>query len=200
LIFIGLTGGIGSGKSEALAAFERLGAATLSSDQVVHDLLGTDEMRDLLAERWGNAVLSGGAVDRGAVAQIVFNQPDELRWLEQALFPRVGARIAAWRSSLGKKESAPSVAVVEVPLLFEAGIEDAFDMTAAVVADETLRAERAAGRGHEVVDGRAGRQLTQDEKAAQADHVIRNDGSLADLEQAVRALLDQLEPEAAASG
>jgi dephospho-CoA kinase len=197
LLFIGLTGGIGSGKSEALAAFERLGAATLSSDQVVHDLLGTDELRDRLAERWGEAVLSEGAVDRGAVAQIVFNQPDELRWLEQSLFPHVGARIAAWRASLNREASGPSVAVVEVPLLFEAGIEDAFDMTVSVVADEALRAERAASRGHELVEGRAGRQLTQEEKAARADHVIRNDGSLADLEQAVRALVEQLEHEAA---
>jgi dephospho-CoA kinase len=197
LLFIGLTGGIGSGKSEALAAFGRLGAATLSSDQVVHDLLQSEEVRLLLAERWGEAVLSGGTVDRGAVAQIVFNQPDELRWLEQSIFPRVGERIAAWRSTLAREAEGLSVAVVEVPLLFEAGIEGAFDATVAVVADEELRASRAEARGHEAVEGRAGRQLSQDEKAARADHVIRNDGSLADLERAVGELLGRLEREAA---
>jgi dephospho-CoA kinase len=197
LLFIGLTGGIGSGKSEALAAFERLGAATLSSDQVVHDLLGTDEIRDLLLERWGDAILTGRAVDRAAVAQIVFNQPDELRWLEQTLFPRVGLRIADWRASLAEAETQPVAAVVEVPLLFEAGIEGAFDLTVAVVADEILRAERAASRGHELVEGRAGRQLSQDEKAARAGRVIRNDGSLEDLEREIRSLLEQLDREAA---
>jgi dephospho-CoA kinase len=197
LLFIGLTGGIGSGKSEALAAFGRLGAATLSSDQVVHDLLETKEMRDLLVERWGDAVLAGETIDRGAVAQIVFNQPDELRWLEQAIFPRVGERMAAWRASLEQGDSGPSVAVVEVPLLFEAGIERAFDATAAVVADEEGRAARVRDRDHEAVEGRAGRQLSQAEKAARADHVIRNDGSLEDLERTVGELLAQLERDAA---
>jgi dephospho-CoA kinase len=196
LLFIGLTGGIGSGKSEALAAFERLGAATLSSDAVVHDLLGTPEVRDLLAARWGDAVLAADEVDRGAVAQIVFNQPDELRWLEQAIFPRVGERIAAWRAGL-EREGAVSVAVVEVPLLFEAGIAGAFDSTAAVVTEEALRSSRAASRGHEAVEGRTGRQLSQEEKAARADHVIRNDGSLEDLEREIADLLARLGPEEA---
>ena len=196
MLFIGLTGGIGSGKSEALAAFGRLGAATLSSDAVVHDLLGTDDIRGLLVERWGEAVVAGTDVDRGAVAQIVFNQPDELRWLEQSIFPRVGERIAAWRAGL-ERDGTTKVAVVEVPLLFEAGIEGAFDATVAVVAEESVRAVRAAERGHEAVEGRAGRQLSQDEKAAKADHVIHNDGSLEDLEQAVSELIRRLEQEAA---
>jgi dephospho-CoA kinase len=105
--------------------------------------------------------------------------------------------MAAWRGSLEQGSSGPSVAVVEVPLLFEAGIEHDFDATVAVVADEELRAGRAGGRGHEAVEGRSGRQLSQAEKAARADHVIRNDGSLEDLERAVSELLTQLEREAA---
>jgi dephospho-CoA kinase len=189
VLFVGLTGGIGSGKSEALAAFERLGAPTLSTDAVVHELLGTSEMRDLLHERWGDRVLAGGEVDRAAVASIVFERPAELAWLEGTIFPRVGERMAAWRAEL---EPAEGVAVVEVPLLFEAGIEGAFDKTVAVVTDEPLRAERAATRGHEGVEGRAGRQLSQDEKARRADHVIRNDGTIDDLEAAVREVLAEL--------
>jgi len=189
VLFVGLTGGIGSGKSEVLAAFERLGAPTLSTDAVVHDLLGTSEMRDLLYARWGDRVLADGEVDRAAVASIVFQRPEELAWLEGTIFPRVGERMAAWRAELEPREG---VAVVEVPLLFEAGIEGAFDKTVAVVTDEPLRAERAAARGHEGVEGRAGRQLTQDEKAQRADHVIRNDGSLSDLEAAVREVLAEL--------
>ena len=187
MLFVGLTGGIGSGKSEALAAFERLGARTLSTDAVVHDLLGAPEVRDLLHERWGDRVLADGDVDRAAVASIVFERPDELSWLEGTLFPRVGERMAAWRAQVEG-----DIGVVEVPLLFEAGIEGAFDATVAVVADEAVRAGRAADRGHEGIEGRTGRQLAQEEKAQRADHVIRNDGTIEDLEAAVREVLAEL--------
>ena len=190
MLFVGLTGGIGSGKSEALAAFERLGVPTLSTDAVVHELLGTQEVRRLLHERWGDRVLAGdGEIDRTAVAAIVFERPAELSWLEGTLFPRVGERMVEWRGSLA---SGHEVAVVEVPLLFEAGIESAFDATAAVVANEDLRAERAAARRHAGLEGRGGRQLSQDEKAQRADYVIRNDGTLSDLEAAVREVLAEL--------
>ena len=192
MLFVGLTGGLGSGKSEALAACERLGAATLSSDAVVHELLGTAEVRDLLRARWGDRVVAGDEVDRAAVAAIVFEQPEELAWLEAELFPRVGLRTAAWRADLEGRDPPPEIAVVEVPLLFEAGREGFFDATIAVVADEARREARAAERGHEGVAGREGRQLAQEEKAARADFVIRNDGSLADLEGTVAALLEQL--------
>ena len=189
MLFVGLTGGLGSGKSEVLAACERLGAATLSSDAVVHELLGTAEVRDLLRARWGDRVVAGDEVDRAAVATIVFDRPEELSWLEGTIFPRVGERMAAWRAEL---EPDAGVAVVEVPLLFEAGIEGAFDRTVTVVTDEALRAERAEARGHEGVEGRTGRQLSQEEKAQRADHVIRNDGSLSDLEAAVGEVLAEL--------
>ena len=199
MLFIGLTGGIGSGKSEALAACRRAGAAVLSSDQVVHDLLQTDEVKEILSARWGQAVLADGDIDRAAVAQIVFNEPDELQWLERNLFPLVGAEMAAWRAELEATKAPPSVAVVEVPLLFEAGAEKAFDTTIAVVTDEQLRAQRAAARDHQAIDERVARQLSQEEKARRADHVIRNDGSLEDLEREVRRLLDRLVAEATRS-
>ena len=189
MLFVGLTGGIGSGKSEALAAFTRLGVPTLSTDAVVHDLLVAPEVRDLLHDRWGDRVLADGEVDRAAVATIVFDRPEELAWLEGTLFPRVGERMVAWRTGL---EEQHDVAVVEVPLLFEAGIEGAFDATVAVLADEALREERAGARGHEGVEGRTGRQLSQDEKAERADHVIRNDGTISDLEAGVAAVLAEL--------
>ena len=192
MLFVGLTGGLGSGKSEALAACERLGVPTLSSDAVVHELLGTAEVRDLLRGRWGDDVVKDDEVDRTAVASIVFERPEELAWLESELFPRVGMRTAAWRADLERRDPPPGIAVVEVPLLFEAGREGFFDATIAVVADEQRREERASLRGHEGVAGREGRQLSQDEKAARADYVIRNDGSLADLEGTVGAVLDQL--------
>ena len=189
---VGLTGGLGSGKSEALAACERLGAATLSSDAVVHELLGTDQVRDLLHARWGDEVVADGEVNRAAVAAIVFERPEELAWLEGELFPRVGLWTAAWRAELERRDPPPEVAVVEVPLLFEAAREAFFDATIAIVSDEALREERAAARGHEGVAGREGRQLTQEEKAARADYVIRNDGSLADLQATVGEMLGEL--------
>jgi dephospho-CoA kinase len=191
--FVGLTGGIGAGKSEALAALERLGAATLSTDAVVHELLGSAEVRDALVERWGSAAAPDGRVDRAAVASIVFDRPEEREWLEGVLWPRVGARVAEWRAEADALEPAPVAAVVEVPLLFEAGMEGVFDATIAVTADEALRARRAEGRGHEKVDSRTSRQLSQREKAERADYVVENHGSLAELEERLALVLKQLE-------
>lgn len=190
--FVGLTGAIGAGKSEALAALERLGAATLSTDAVVHDLYGSDEIRDLVTARWGPEVAPGGVVDRAAVAARAFADENERAWLEDVLWPRVGMRIAAWREETLARTPPPRALVVEVPLLFEAGMEGAFEATIAVTADEALRAERAATRGHAAVDERAARQLSGEEKARRATHVARNDGSLEDLELKLSAILDKL--------
>lgn len=188
-LLIGLTGGIAAGKSEALAAFERLGAETISSDAVVHELLASDELRDRLVDRWGDEVAPQGTIDRGRVGEIVFEQPEELSWLESQLHPRVGERIVAWRSSL---EPDTRFAVVEVPLLFEAAMEGFFDTTVAVIAEEEQRRERAAERGHALVDERDARQLQQEEKAGRADHVVRNDGTLDELEHELSELLAKL--------
>ncbi len=193
MLFIGLTGGIGAGKSEALAASERLGAAVLSTDAVVHELLGSDELREALSEHWGERVLAAsGEVDRAAVAEIVFESPEELRWLESVVFPRVGERVVAWRADLEAAPDPPPAAVVEVPLLFEAGIEGIFDTTIAVVSAEQTRAQRAEDRGQPGLGGREARQLTQEEKAERADHVVRNEGTLEELEQSMREVLGSL--------
>jgi dephospho-CoA kinase len=187
--FVGLTGGIGAGKSEALAAFARLGAATLSTDEVTHELLADPEVRDALIERWGEDVATDGEVDRGRVAEIVFADSGELAWLESQLHPRVGAHVLGWRSRL---EPGTEVAVVEVPLLFEAAMEDAFDATVAVVADDQLREWRLRERGQAGLAGREDRQLDQVEKADRADHVVRNDGTLEELERAAAEVLEEI--------
>jgi dephospho-CoA kinase len=191
--FIGLTGAVAAGKSEALAALGRLGAATLSSDAIVRELLGTERVRDLLVARWGEEVAPEGVVDRARVGAIVFARPEELAWLEAVLHPLVGERIVAWRDGLAADLPA---AVVEVPLLFETGLEGLFDATIAVVAPEEVRAERARARGTAALDERVSRQHPQEEKAARASHVVRNDGSVEELEAALAALL----PEIAAVG
>jgi dephospho-CoA kinase len=186
---IGLTGGIAAGKSEALAAFKRLGAATLSSDAVVHELLESEPLRGRLGERWGPGVLSEEGVDRPKIGEIVFADPDQLTWLEAQIHPLVRERTAEWLLSLPE---GTEVAVVEVPLLFEAGSDRVFDTTVAIVTADEVRRERAAARGHALVDEREARQLTQPEKAERAEHVVENDGSVEDLERALSALLAKL--------
>jgi dephospho-CoA kinase len=152
---------------------------------VVHELLESDPVRAALADRFDAEVAS----DRSLIAQRVFGNEDDRAWLEGLLWPLVGERVAAWRASL----PADAVAVVEVPLLFESGMESAFDATIAVVADEALRAERAAARGHAAVDERAGRQLSQSEKADRADFTVRNDGSLQELKETLSRVLATLD-------
>lgn len=188
-----MTGGIGAGKSTALAALERLGAAVLSTDQVVHDLYGTDEVRDAVVERFGASVAPDGVVDRNAVARAAFAESQGRAWLEELLWPRVGARMAEWRKRLETADPPPKAAVVEVPLLFESGMEGAFDATIAVVADEELRAGRAGARGHEALAERGKRQLSQQEKAERATYLVRNDGSVEELEAMLSDILEMLD-------
>jgi dephospho-CoA kinase len=190
--FVGLTGGIGAGKSEALAALARLGAATISSDAVVHELYTDPEVAAAVTARWGADVAPGGRVDRSAIAQRAFADPDERAWLEGLICPKVGERIAEWRAVESQRSPAPRALVVETPLLFEAGLESAYDATIAVVADEELRAQRAAARGHEAVDERTARQLTQDQKAERATYTVQNSGSLHDLQAKLSEVLGKL--------
>jgi dephospho-CoA kinase len=191
--FVGLTGGLGAGKSEALRALEELGAATLSTDAVVHGLLAGDELRDIVAERLGPEVALNGQLDRSLIAERVFGDDEARAWLEGELWPRVGQRVADWKQEVEELDPAPPVAVVEVPLLFESGMEVAFDATIAVVADESVREERAGARGHAAVSERAGRQLSQKEKAERADFEVRNDGTLDELRETLSQVLAKLD-------
>lgn len=175
-----------------MAALGRLGAATLSADAVVHELYGDPEMRTAVVARWGDEVAPGGTVDRKAVAGKAFADDDDRAFLEGLIWPRVGERIAEWRAAESQREPPPPALVVEVPLLFEAGMEAAFDATIAVVADEETRRERAAARGHEAVEERTARQLPQHEKAERATHAVANSGTLAELEERLSEVLDKL--------
>lgn len=190
--FIGLTGGIGAGKSTALEALRQLGVPVISSDAIVHELYETEEVIDAVIERFGREVAPDGVVDRSALAARAFATDEDRRWLEQLLWPRVGARAAAWRADLSSTQPPITIAVSEVPLLFEAGLESTFDATIAIVAPEELRRERAQARGHVALDERGARQLTQDEKAARADFVVVNDGDIAQLRESLSAVLDML--------
>jgi dephospho-CoA kinase len=190
--WIGLTGGIGAGKSTALQALERLGAVCLSTDKVVHELYESPEIRDAVAERFGPEVIADGRVDRPALARAAFATDEGRGWLEQLLWPRVGERVAAFRAQADQAAPAPRAAVVEIPLLFESGSDHGFDATIAVIADEDIRARRAAGRGHEALSERGARQLTQQEKSQRATYTVVNDGTERELEDRLSAILDML--------
>jgi dephospho-CoA kinase len=190
--FVGLTGGLGSGKSTALEALRRLGAEVLSSDAVVHELYEGEQLRDVVVARFGAEVAPGGVVDRAAVARRAFASDEDRKWLEGQVWPLVGARVARWLEQARSMQPPPPAAVVEVPLLFEAGLDQLYDATIAVVSDESVRQQRAAARGHASVDERAARQLSQQEKARRAAFVVRNDGSVEDLERELSAVLGKL--------
>ncbi|MGH2869267.1 MAG: dephospho-CoA kinase [Solirubrobacteraceae bacterium] len=191
--FVGLTGGIGAGKSTALDALERLGAAVLSTDRVVHELYQDTEVQAAVAERFGPEVLRDGVVDRPALARRAFATEDGRAWLEQLLWPRVGERMVAWREDLRSGSPTPRAAVVEVPLLFESGMDHGFDATIAVIADEDVRQARARARGHEALEERGARQLSQQEKSQRATYSVLNDGTVFELERKLSAILDMLQ-------
>jgi dephospho-CoA kinase len=191
--FVGLTGGLGAGKSEALSALAELGAATLSTDAVVHELLEGGELRGVVVARLGEGVARDGRLDRSLIAERVFGDEDARTWLEGELWPRVGQRVAAWKQEVDALDPPPRAAVVEVPLLFEAGMASVFDHTIAVVADEAIRAERAGGRGHAAVTERTGRQLSQEEKSQRADFTVRNDGTIEELKETLSGVLGKIE-------
>jgi dephospho-CoA kinase len=189
---VGLTGGMGAGKSTALEILRRDGAAVLSTDAVVHELLGGESLREALVARFGTQVAPDGVVDRAAVAAWAFSSDEDRVWLEGLLWPLVGERVAAWIEQVRRATPPPCAAVVEVPLLFESGLTDGYDATIAVIAEETLRRQRAAGRGHALADERSSRQLPQEEKARRASFVVANNGTEEDLERELSAVLDKL--------
>jgi dephospho-CoA kinase len=191
--FVGLTGGMGAGKSTALAAFERLGAAVLSSDAVVHELYERDRrLRDALVGRFGEDVAPGGVVDRAAVARHAFARDEDRAWLEGLLWPMVGERVASWLVEVRSRRPAPAAAIVEVPLLFEAGMDGLYDATVAVVVDEDVRRRRAQARGHVLQEARSARQLAQREKADRATFAVCNDGSEEELTAQLSDVLEKL--------
>ena len=180
---VALTGGIAAGKSEALQAFARHGAAVISSDDVVHRLYREDEgLLAALRERWGERVFHDGAVDRKEVGRIVFADRAELAWLESELHPRVRAATEAWLT-----EQTTNVAVAEIPLLYETGGEARFDRVVVVTAPPEVREAR---RG--AVADREDRLVPEEEKVRRADFSYVNDGSLEELDAFVAGVLEEL--------
>jgi len=189
-IAVAITGGIGAGKSEALAAFARRGAAVISSDDIVHRLLQEDEpVREALRKRFGEAVFAeNGEVDRDAIAEIVFADREALDWLEGLLHPLVVDEYMSWRERLAELDDPPRVSATEVPLLYEVGGQDRFDAVVVVTAPPEVRGARSEVASEE----REPRLLPDSVKIAQADFAYVNDGSLEKLDDFVQAVLREL--------
>ncbi len=188
-VAVAITGGIGAGKSEALRAFARQGAATVSSDVIVHHLLQRPEVRDAIVARMGNGVLSPeGDVDRGALGTVVFNDREALGWLEELLHPLVAAEYLRWRDDLAKLPDAPRVCVTEVPLLYETGGDERFDKVVVITAPTKLR----RARSEVATEEREARLIPDKEKIERADYSYKNIGPVEDLDAFVASVMRDL--------
>lgn len=184
-VSVAITGGIGAGKSETLKAFARHGAATISSDEIVHRLLREDdEVKQAIVDRLGRIVMRKGEIDRSRVANIVFRDREQLAWLEALLHPRVSAEYLRWR-----EEQEAAVTATEVPLLFEAGTADSFDAVVVVTAPDDARRSRS----EVATTDREARLIPDEEKVRRADFAYVNDGSLDELDAFVAGVVDELE-------
>jgi dephospho-CoA kinase len=189
-VAVAVTGGIGAGKSETLRSFERHGAAVISSDEIVHQLLRSDDdVRAAVRERFGEGVFgTDGEVDRGRIADVVFADEQELDWLEQLLHPRVIAAYLGWRDELARLPDPPAVCVTEVPLLYEVGGDKRFDAVVVVTAAPEIRISRQV----RPMQDRERRLIPDEEKAARADFAYVNEGSLEELDRFVSEVMKKL--------
>jgi dephospho-CoA kinase len=191
-VAVAITGSIGAGKSEALRAFARNGAATVSSDEIVHHLLRRDDVKGAIVARLGNGVLApDGEIDRGALGTVVFNDRSALDWLEALLHPLVSLEYLQWREDLAALPDAPRVSVTEVPLLYETGGDERFDKVVVITAPTQLRRMRSEVATEE----REARLIPDREKIKRADWSFKNLGSLEELDAFVKSVMAELTAE-----
>jgi dephospho-CoA kinase len=192
-VAVAVTGGIGAGKTAALNCFRRHGAATVSSDEMVHHLLAADDdVRDALVERFGAVILGDDErPDRGKIAELVFADSEKLAFLESLLHPLVSREYLQWREQLSQLPTPPRVCVTEVPLLYEVGSEERFDKVVVITAPRALREQRR----RVPLDSRDARLLPDREKARRADFHYRNTGTLEDLDNWIEGVMAQLSKE-----
>jgi dephospho-CoA kinase len=190
ILKIGLTGGIGCGKSTVVQLFAEAGWRTIEADAVVRELLAGDAaVQVALRERWGDSVfIDDGSVDRKAVAGHVFTDAAELAWLESLLHPLVRQ---AWEAAIAQAPEANWL--VEIPLLFEKRLETEFDLIVCVTSPPEVVESRMVHRGYSgaEIEQRRHRQMPLEEKARRADCVISNAGSLEFLKQQTKRLIAQ---------
>ena len=185
---VGLTGGIGAGKSTAAALLAHLGATVVDIDEIAREVTAPGTYGHAQMAQAFPAAVRDGVVDRRAVAREVFADPQRLRQLEALVHPLVAARLSRLDSR------AAGVVVVDHPLLVEKGTARAFDSVVVVRADEELRRARLRERGMDDADitARMAAQASDAQRAAVADFVIDNSRSLTDLQRQVAALWEEL--------
>jgi dephospho-CoA kinase len=187
---IAVTGGLSSGKSTACRMLSELGAHVVSADEIVHRLLSpTTPIGQEVIQLFGKRIVSGETIDRNAIAHEVFTHPEKLAALEKLLHPVVLVEIKREFKQANAKNSAP-LFVAEIPLLYESESEKEFDIVISLVSDKALAQERF--HNHEEFEKRMSRQLDPSQKAARADYILHNNGTLADLNNQISKLYQQL--------
>ena len=192
MLTIGLTGGIGSGKSEIARIFNQLGAPVIDADVIAHQLVepGTEALSEVVGVFGESILTSEGALDRAKLAGIVFNSPEMKLQLETIIHPRVREQIRAYKDA---NKNEPYIIVV-IPLLLESGQRDLVDRVLIVNATESVRIQRVLtrdGRGEEQIRSIIQNQADDEERQAAADDNIDNSGSLDDLQLSVHKLHQQ---------
>lgn len=190
-LIVGLTGGMGCGKSTAAALFAELGFRRLDADRTVHEvLLPSAEVVTALRERFGDGILGAdGAVDRAKLGAVVFGDAEALAWLENLLHPRLRAH---WDGIYAAAQDEKFI--VEVPLLFEKQLQNRFDFTVCVTTSSDLQLRRLEQRGvsPEIARQRLAKQLPLARRCELADFVLLNDGTLSFLREQVSELARRL--------
>lgn len=190
-IRVALTGGIGSGKTTALAMFAARGAAVLNSDHIVHRLLQRRDIREQIASRLHIPLFPAGHEGRGQLADVVFTDSNQLENLQQIMFPLVKKEVEAWFAT-PEVQAAP-LCVVELPMLFEAGMESMFDRIILITAPASERRHRQSGRvGQGEFRRRSAQQMPEEEKRERSHLVYENTGSPVELDEFVAATVMEL--------
>jgi dephospho-CoA kinase len=191
-VYLGLSGGIGSGKSTVAKIFADLGAVVIDADAISREVLEPGQIGyENTILTFGESVLSeSGSIDRKKLAELVFQNPAQLAKLEAIIHPAVIARVAQIRESL----PASAIVVYDTPLLVEKNLKSQFDKVVIVLADEQIRKDRLVTRGLELpdIEARISNQATDSERSDVADYIINNDGTLAQLQDNVTKVWKQL--------
>lgn len=190
MIVVGLTGGIGSGKSEVARRLASLGAVVVDADAIAREVVapGTPGLAQVVAEFGDEVLAADGSLDRDRVAAIVFADPEARGRLNALVHPLIGAAMIERTAAAGEADP-DAVVVNDVPLLVEGGMSDRYDAVVVVDTDPDTQLRRLVGqRGMTEADARARMavQATREQRLAVADYVVANDGDLADLEREVR--------------
>ena len=193
-MYLGLTGGIGSGKSTAARMFADLGATVIDADAIAKEVLEPGQLGyESIVNKFGDEILdSSGNIDRSALAAKVFENSAELKELEDIVHPAVASKVLEIRESL----PAGVTVIYDTPLLVEKKLQDQFDQVVVVLAPEPLRTQRLIDRGlaERDIAARMSKQASDDQRREVANFVIDNVGSLAQLRAQVQNVWNQISP------